>query len=879
MDKGKAEQNKHSASKPADNKKVPAKTPEEIVESLKQNEPELVVGVGVSAGALPVLRSFCDHFPADINAAVIVVQHLSPDFETLMDDLLSQYCHMPVKLAEDLEVLQANTIYLLPQRKHISIASNKIILSEVDDRPIHHPIDYFFRSLAEERQNQAVGIILSGTGNDGSRGLGELRKMGALTIAQDPESAEFDGMPRNAIETGHVDLILHVEEMGAQIAKYGKGARSTLRNESGSVDQARLKLLRRIFDRVHEHNKIDLRSYKLSTVERRIQHRMGILGITRLEDYVDYFMVQQEEQDLLVDDISIGVTQFFRNAEVWNILGAQIIERMLLDTTPEEVIRVWVPGCSTGEEAYTISILFEEAMERIGEQRDVRIFASDIDRVAIRQAGLGRYTQHIEQDLPKGILEKYFVREDEFYLATERIRKRVVFAAHNLLEDPPFSNMDLVTCRNLLIYFQANAQKDILSFLHFAMKPTGYLLLGEAETTSNLPDYFVEVDHSLHLYQRAKNTRVSLSNIGLDERLAKHKRVMKHYTGETKAQRNFDGTIPRIKEKLFQHFVPPTIILDGAHNIIYSFGETEKFTKKLRPGSHSLHYGRLLQDSLVSVISSLIKQVDQSKKRVILTDVRVPESKSVVQVDAAYMPLGEGVFTGHYMFSLIEGASLPVSEDDATNVESVESAHQSSLRIRQLDAELLDARLMLGEKQQDVEALSEELQATNEELMAANEELQSTNEELQSVNEELFSVNTEYQEKIEELTQANLDLDSLLNATDVGVVYLDKHMLIRRFTPKTREYINLLPLDINRPFTDISLNFDVGDIETHLSNVRRNLKRQHVKIEKLRGQNARILLTILPYLDKKNDFEGLILVFQDLEGFEKAAKQAVPIES
>ena len=860
------------ASNDSGNNNKPAPNANDITRKLRSNEPRYIVGVGASAGGLAAIKALLEHFPPDLDAAVIIVQHLSPDFETYMDELLEKHSALPIKLAKDLETIEANTVYLLPARKHLSVASNKIILSEVDDRPIHHPIDYLFRSLAEARQNEAVGIVLSGTGNDGSRGVLELRKMGALTLAQIPQSAEFDGMPHNAIATGHVDLVLEPEQMGYEIAKYLRN-RAVQDAPKAGVDRDRIKQLNAIFDAVLDRSKMDLRSYKLSTVERRIQHRMGILGLEQLNDYVEYFLRSEEEQDLLIDDISIGVTQFFRNPEIWTILRNQVLERMILESAPDEVLRIWVPGCSTGEEAYTLSILFEEIMESLGERRDVRIFASDIDRSAIRTAGLGRYSSHIEQDIPQHLLNKYFSRDDEGYVALERVRKRVVFAAHNLIEDPPFSNMNLVSCRNLLIYFQVNAQKDILSFLHFSLKPDGYLLLGEAETTSSLPDYFIEVDHALRLYQRAKNTRVSLSMVGLDERLARHKKTLKIQERSQKSQRSFDGTIPRIKEKLFNNFVPPTVVLDSSHNLVYSFGDTDAFTKKIKPGSHSLHYGRLLQDSLVSVISSLIKQVDKSKRRIVLTDVEISESQLTITIDACYVPLGEGVFTGHYLFSLIRSGTM-VDVLSEVEAESALSPSQSELRIKQLDAELLDARVLLGEKQQDVEALTEELQSTNEELMAANEELQSTNEELQSVNEELFTVNTEYQEKIEELLQSNKDLDSLLNATEVGVVYLDKHFLIRRFTPKTREYINLLPLDINRPFTDIALNFDISSLEAHLNEVKRKQKRRHVKVNQLRGHDASILLTFLPYLDNKEDFEGIIMVFQDLDAFERAAAQA-----
>ncbi len=852
-----------------------SKDSKEIIEKLKSNTPTHVVGIGASAGALGALKQFFQNLPPCDNVAFIVVQHLSPDFDTVMDELLEKHCALPIKLAEDCQEVQANHVYLLPERTHLSVASNKILLSKMDNSAVQHSIDYFFRSLAEEYQNYAIAVVLSGTGDDGSKSLKDLHKTGALILVQDPKSAEFDGMPKNAIKTGYVDHIVNVEEMGAIIAEHIKSAKQRLpNNQTKQDDSTYIEKLHTLFQDVKDSCQINLGNYKQTTIERRIHHRMGILSLKTIDDYMTYLKEDENEKGRLVEDISIGVTHFFRDPKVWKITRQKVFERMILETAPEESIRVWVPGCSTGEEAYTISILFEEAMEKLDETRNVRIFASDIDRAAIRFAGLGVYSPSISHDIPEKLLKKYFVKLDQGYLTSDRIRKRVVFAAHNLIEDPPFSNMNFVSCRNLLIYFHATAQKNILSFIHFALKPDGFLLLGESESTSNLPDYFVLVEHNANLFKREKNSRVSLSSVGLDERLDRHKKSLQTLKQTNMNPRVYDGTIPRIKEKLFNSFVPPSVVLDSEHNLVYSFGDTDLYTRKLQPGSYSTHYGNLLHASLVSVVSSLLKQLTTTRKRILLTDVSLPESNEEVSIEASFVPLSEGVFTGHFIISFInQPQSQEKVQQDFSDSQSNKSPYQTNLRIRQLDEELVDVRVLLGEKQQDVEALTEELQATNEELMASNEELQSTNEELQSVNEELFTVNTEYQSKIEELLQANKDLDSLLNATEVGVVYLDKHFLIRRFTPKSCDYVNLLPLDTNRPFTDIALNFDVQNLEAVLSDVRRLQVQKHIVIKKHKKRDTRILLTITPYLDVEKNFEGIILVFQDILAIDLIARK------
>ncbi len=836
---------------------------QQVVEALTSALPKYVVGVGASAGGLSALTALFDDMPADTGAAFVVVQHLSPDFKSLMNDLLKSHCKMPVKQACDLQSLEANCVYVLPERKNIMLANGNLILSDVDSNQLHHPIDTFFKSLAEDCHERAAGIVLSGTGNDGSRGIEELNGVGALTIAQQPESAEFDGMPQSAINTGAVNKILVPEEMGHVIREYGQILKAQKEMQSSQND-AFMKVVDEIFELIKANTELDLSDYKASTVQRRILHRMGVLGMNNIQGYCDYLKQEKSEQSMLVSDLLIGVTQFFRDVHVWPQLTELVIKPLILDTGIRDVIRVWVPGCSSGEEAYTISMLFEQAMEELNETREIKIFASDIDSNATRRGSIGCYNHAIIDEVPAGLLKKYFVNTRDGYVVTDSVRQRVVFATHNVVQDPPFSNMDLISCRNLLIYFQAVAQKKILSYFHFALKPKGYLLLGTAENCSALGQGFSRVTDQMHLYKKRSDTKVSLSKVGLNRDIVARQRRPSGNALSVDFTRSLDkhfSYINKIREELFKSYVPPAIVIDDKQNVVYSFGNTEIFTKKIRPGSHSSHFASVLHDYLVPLVSSMLKQVGITDKRVAIKDIPLDEAGISCNLSCHFRPLSEGLNAGHYVlvFEVVTGqtgkpaalADLPLRD-------------QRDTRIEELNLELGDARDTIGRKQQDVDALTEEVQCINEELMASNEELQSTNEELQSVNEELFTVNGEYQEKIKELESTNRDLDNLLKSTDVGVVYLDNTLLIRRFTEKAQRYTRLLPLDLNRPFADIALKFDEPAIYDWIDKVLNegNSMRRFITLDS--DKDHQVVLSIYPLCESKGEVYGIILSFLDI---------------
>lgn len=829
----------------------------EMPENLIYQSPKVLVGIGASAGGLHALQELVTNLPSDVGASYIILQHLSPDFKSYMDELLKTYSLMPVNMAYDCQEIEENNIYLLPERKNLSVADGKILLSDIPEEANHRPIDSFFKSLAEEYQNFGVGIVLSGTGNDGSQGLIELHKVTALTIAQRPDSAEFSGMPENAILTGAVDHVLAPREMGKVIRKFVIQRKTQMMNMSDQDDDFD-EQCEMIFKLVDQDSQVDFRDYKLSTVKRRMINRMGILDISSISEYLDYLNRDNLEKKALFNDLLIGVTQFYRDPNVWSQLTEQAIKKIIIEKPKDQDIRIWVPACSSGEEAYTLSILFKEAMYQLNTYRRLRIFASDIDKGSLNLASSGKYERKIVDDLPPHILEKYFHGDKSSYVIDESIRSQVIFAAHNILRDPPFSRMDLISCRNLLIYFRSPAQRKILSYFHFSLVSNGYLLLGTAETCSIMPEYFKSIDSDIKLFQKVGTRKISLSEAGFKSNLEKTKPLYQ-ITKSPAIDSNLDiYHITFIKERLTRRFFPPTLVLDQESNIIYSFNNTELFTNKLKPGSNSLHYSNLVIDALIPALASLTKRLSVNEKFIKLQKVSIPESESLYTIEGNYIEMQAPKASHFYCISFISDQHYEHIRP-SKGVKPLDSYMQD--RIVELDDALSDARTLINERQQDVEAITEELRSSNEELMASNEELQSTNEELQSVNEELFTVNTEYQDKIKELELVNNDLSNILRFTDAGVVYLNVDLLIRRFTPKTTEYIKILPLDINRSIMDLQLTFECERLFGWIDKCRA----QKSKVTRIVESDKRhIEIVINPCFDNSGGLDGYILLFRDI---------------
>lgn len=809
------------------------------------NKPTHIVGIGASAGGLEALQEFFAKVPANLGVAYVVVQHLSPDFKSMMDELLSKNTTMPTHQALEGEELQANCVYLIPAGKLMRLAERKIFLSDLPpDNRINLPINEFFRTLAEDAQNHAIGIVLSGTGSDGGRGVQALKEMGAMVIAQDPEEAKFDGMPMNAINTGSVDFVLKVADIPDRIAQFishplAKKDKRIFRNhlsENGKIVEDILSL-------IQDRTDLDFKSYKESTVSRRIEHRMSINSKHTLQEYWDYINQNPDEIDLVKQDLLIGVTQFFRDTEVWDGLYESVIKLLVENGNTKDTIRIWCPGCSTGEEAYSFAILFSEAMNELQVHRNITVFATDIDQSAIGYAANGLYPSSISSEVPASLLNSYFnLQGDSSYQINKAIRSMVVFATHNLIQDPPFSNMDVVSCRNTLIYLQTPAQQKVMAFFHFALKVNGILFLGTAESPGSFSSYFEPFNAKIRLYKKTKDLKIPVTTISNANHLKSKQyqpRSIPHFLSLANKRSGKERRRHAIgKDALINEYVPPTLITDNKLQVVYSFGDTSRFTSKIKPGHVSHDLSDVLLPELTGQAITAAHQSIRQEKSVLMRDIPVDESR-VYSLKCFSFKETENPSPYIALSFLDQGARAPEGADLEYAIDN-----QSKKRIFELDAALVECQKLYREAMEELDTTSEELQSSNEELMAANEELQSTNEELQSVNEELYTVNSEYQLKIAELTEINSDLENLMLATNMAVLFLGSDLKIRRYTQALKAFVNIIEFDINRDFRDLSFKQDMNGLEENVVAVNEGLQE---KVTWNCGNEDSVEVTICPY--------------------------------
>lgn len=840
------------------------------------NSPTHVVGIGASAGGLEACQEFFQNCPLDTGAAFVVVQHLSPDFRSLMDELLNRHTEMPVSYAIDGEQVLANHVYLISPRKNLRIAEGRLLLSDqVPNSGLNFPIDTFFRSLAEDQQHKGVGIVLSGTGSDGTRGITAIKETGGLVIVQTPSSAQFDGMPRSAAATGKADLMLPPKEMPAALYSYFShplivGEPDLLKQHL----QEREGVLEELFQRLYEVNEIDFKSYKPTTIARRIERRMGINQLQTLDEYLELLRNSPQETKVLAKELLIGVTRFFRDPEAFEALFEQVLPALVKETKPGTNIRVWVAGCSTGEEAYSIAIGILETLEALQLRRQVKVFATDVDSEAISFAGTGAYPVTVADDVDEGYLNKYFNLQDGKFVVSSMLRQTVVFAVHNLISDPPFSNIDLVSCRNTLIYLQSEAQYKALSLFHFALRLNGILFLGSSESLGGLKNYFSIVDTRLKIFRKAVEARLMLdspvadrldrrreqSGPGVGQMMANHRPMQKQ------------GDMHRVTQRLLENYLPPSIVLNEKLEAVHTFGDTSPYLRKLKPGKVSLAIRDLVDESILMAVSTAVHRALKSQQDVHYANVRLggDDSSKMVDLGVEYIADPSGALT-NLVLTFSDKCEQQIEAREASGTIQLNVEGQTGERVAELERELRDSREHLHSTVEELETTNEELQSTNEELMAANEELQSTNEELQSVNEELYTVNNEHQLKIEELTQANADLDNYIMSTQIGTIFLAADLKVRKFTPAATTYFNLLPLDIGRPFEHISHKLNIDDL---ISRIRGVLAR-HEKIEQEVTTVDGVLaqLRILPYIKADGAVGGAVLTVVDISQISEARKQ------
>ncbi len=830
------------------------------------------VGIGASAGGLEAIEAFFTRMPPISGLAFIVVQHLAPDYKSLMVELLSKKTEMKVHRAEDGMVVEVNHIYLIPPKKNLTIFHGKLLLKDQEaNRGVNLPIDIFLRSLAEDQAERSVAIILSGTGSDGTRGVRAVKEFGGMVMVHSPENARFDGMPRAAISTGVADFILNPEDMPEQLLAFVDHPQAT-REKRSEILLSDEDSMTRIFAELREKTKVDFTYYKPSTITRRIERRMTVNRIDDLRNYVRYIQTFPGELMTLYREFLIGVTSFFRDPEAMNELAAVCLPDILRRERNRE-IRFWVSGCSTGEEAYTIAILAKEAMENEKISRDIKIFATDIDRDAIVAAGTGIYPESIAADLSPHLLSKYFYRKDDNYQIVRYIREMVVFAQHNLVKDPPFTNTDLVSCRNLLIYLQPILQQKALEMFNFSLNSQGMLFLGSSETIGEMTDCFETVHAKFRIYR----SKGKSSAVHKDLSLSLKANVI--YRGQTFPLRTrnprYDGPdeqqmIRGFLDIISKHYFPMSVIINEQMEILHVVGNTEGY---FTIPSGRMHYDitRMAAKDLAIPLATGVQKVFRTREEISYKNIHLTGAGEPRNIRMRIVPMP--IKKGHEQLVAIffeESKKDPGQELKSGAVYDV--AEDAKQRIQDLEQELQFARENLQATIEELETSNEELQATNEELLASNEELQSTNEELQSTNEELYTVNSEYQKKIIELTELNNDVDNLLTSTQIGTLILDENLEIRRFSPEIKRIFHIMEKDVGRPITHLSHRLiDFDPVETARIVLRHNqLIEKNVEAE----DGRRYLTRAIPYQIGENQFSGIVLTFVDITELKQIQNRA-----
>jgi two-component system CheB/CheR fusion protein len=813
-----------------------------------------VVGIGASAGGLAALESFFDSLPEKTGMAFVVVQHLSPDFKSLMDELLARHTTLPIRLVQDGMRVEADHVYLIPPKMEMIISGGRLLLSERGPQPeFTLPIDVFFRSLARDCGARAVAIVLSGGGTDGSRGIRDVREAGGLVVVQDTGTAQFDGMPRTARDAGVAHWVLAPQDMPHVLIEHAnrRGAPEPLQKTRGERNG-----IEAVFQMLEEQFGIDFTHYKPSTITRRIERRLTLAHSSNVEEYVHRLRDDRDELDVLYRDLLIGVTHFFRDERAFDMLADDVFPELLTQLPPGDPVRLWVAGCATGEEAYSLAILLQEAMAKFGE-RSVKIFATDVHRGSLERAARAIYDTEALSRVSPERLGRYFTRVGDSYQVIPDLRKLIVFAQHNVMRDAPFTRVDLVSCRNMLIYLQPAAQQKVLSLFHFALKRGGRLFLGPSETLGPLGHEFQVVDKHWRLYRKHTDVRMTMDSAPRP----RHQPEARHaLTPQVVAPRHSLTHLLGTYDAILDEFMPPSLLLTDRGDLVHSFRGASRFLK-LRDGRQDLDIMDIVDAELKLVLVGGIKRALAEANPLVFRGVRLEVGGETSTHDVTLRRVRSRTSgIPHVLVSFEEqpGAAPNQAAPPATELNLDQVSRE---QVTGLEAELSHTKENLQSAIEELETSNEELQAANEELQASNEELQSTNEELQSVNEELYTVNAEYQRKIAELTELTNDMDNLLASTEVGTVFLDRQLKIRKFTPQIAETFALVPHDVGRPIETFAYKLEHPELVDDLKQVLTSAAPIERELHDPRGKTY--FLRIFPYR-AQGAVDGVVLTLIDV---------------
>jgi len=819
-----------------------------------------IVGIGASAGGVQALEAFFNNLPDDPNGAFVVVQHLSPNYRSVMTEILQRQTALPVQDVEDEMPLEPGKVYVLPPRRIVTLEDQRLRL-KVPEGSVRNTINLFFQSLVDSWGEHTIAILLSGTGKDGTEGLQAVSRAGGIALVQSPETAQFTSMPSSAIPSGLVDEILSPQDLAQTVYELIRFSDNFPTSRLQDVNLIDPDQLQQILDILADREEIDFSHYKVSTLSRRIHHRCALTREANIKDYIQRLQDSEEEQKLLRQDLLIGATCFFRDAEVWDIIKTEVLPQHINSLKPEQPLRIWVSACATGEEAYSMAMVVDEVIQQIDRSIPTKIFATDLDINALEVAAQGVYPESIVNDVSPERLERYFDYRGNHYRVKRSLREMLIIAPHDLTKNAGFSRMHIVTCRNVMIYMQPQLQQQVIRLLHFALAHKGTLFLGSSETLGNAAEEFTPINTMWKLFQKRRDASTPAISMTQKSVLA----PLQNSSRSKTRQQQLDRMLTGLFELCLVDRQVTCLLVGTDGQLLRIFHNTARLLD--HPiGAMSTNVVELVHPALRLPLSTALHRAKRDQQMVLYTGIKVNREGEELSI-IMRVRLDESPVTSHLMvFFEVEEPIEPAPA--ALRFEVEEEAAQ---QITELEYELQQTRENLQVTIEELETANEEQQATNEELLASNEELQSTNEELQSVNEELYTVNAEYQSKIQELTQLNNDIDNLLRSTDIGVVFLDEQLNIRKFTPAATRTINIKPADIGRPLTDLTNSLSLPNLVDVLQRVVQTEESYEQEIE-IEATGDYVLMRVHPYLQGEQS-SGIVLTFVQINELRQVQDQ------
>jgi two-component system CheB/CheR fusion protein len=829
----------------------------------------LVVGIGASAGGLEALTQFLEHTPADSGMAFVVVQHLDPTQKGMMPELLQRATKMEVVQVADRTPIRPDHVYVIPPNHDLSILHGTLhLLAPAEARGLRLPIDSFFRSLAEDQHERAVGVILSGMGSDGTLGLRAIKEKAGVVLVQDPATAQFDSMPRSAIEAGLADIVGPVDELPGKLIAYGRHVPRLAKSEL-PLDEKIQSALEKAVILLRARTGHDFTLYRRSTLHRRVERRMGIHQLTRIEIYIRYLQENPQELDILFKELLIGVTAFFRDPAAWDQLAKLALPALIAARPTGGVVRAWVAGCSTGEEAYTLAMVFTEALKQAksADAISLQIYATDLDKDAINKARQGLFPLNISADVSAARLAQFFNKEENGYRVNKHIRSMVIFAPQNLIMDPPFTKLDVLCCRNLLIYLTPALQKKLFPLFHHCLNPRGALFLGSAESVGGFSQLFTPLALKERIFQRSESVQpgnqLDFPSVFVPAPASRADAPL--------TVRQPGASLQSVADHLLQaRFAPPAVLVNADGDILYISGRTGAY---LEPAAGKANWNvmAMARESLRYDLASALQKVNRKKGPVTARGIKLGTGADVRSVDLTVEALEAP--------KELSGMVLIVFSDTVAPVETTPPGGHGKARVRnaghrEMEQALQRAReeVQAGREemqtsQEELKSMNEELQSTNEELQSTNEELTTSKEEMQSLNEELQTVNAELQSKLDELSGANNDMKNLLNSTDIATVFLDNELRVRRFTLQAKTIIKFIPSDVGRPITDLASDLLYPDLVADAHEVLRTLVFCERTIATRDGRW--FMVRVMPYRTMDNRIDGVVITYADITAAKK----------